>query len=347
MGHVEAGDGEVERAVGVGRRAEGLGLPFEDLHADEDARPGASESARPRISWPDGALLDPLLPHQAATLEASRIAVLVAAESDRRRARGGQAPGRLRRQEEVAEQQVGEERRLGGDQAEHAPPADARWPCGADRQRLGVGPGRQPRAVSSMRVAARRWAPARSRSRRQRQRAADAGQPPEVDAAAPANATVRPSASSNGARLSAGIRRISVGLGVEGGGAERLAAVVEQRCRSSSTERPVSWSRRSSHSGWRLATIGMHREVVGRRRRGDRPFQRRRVPRIGAGGRAARAGCTATLIERAAARRPRTANAPIEMIRLASVPAHAGGIGVDAPRHAQQAERGASGRSRG
>ena len=151
----------------------------------------------------------------------------------------------------------------------------------------------------------------------------------------PAKATARAIESSKRRERVARHAQDDVRHGVERARADRLAAVVEQHPfgRSSCalvTGQPILPERMAAGDG---RDDG---EVVGRRRRGGRPFQRRRVPRIRPGRRAAPQAAP-DVDQRTAARRARTRRRRRVITMLSDVPAQSGRIGVDAPRHAEQA----------
>ena len=126
-----------------------------------------------------------------------------------------------------------------------------------------------------------------------------------------------------------------VGHRVERARADRLAAVVEQQALARRTAARVALQAVFPE---RVAARDDRddREVVRRRRRRRRPFERRRVPGIRARRVRRRAG-SARRCTRKSSTPSANRNAPAVMTRFDRSPAEPARVGVDPPRHAEQA----------
>ena len=198
----------------------------------------------------------PRSPHATATLLRISTSVLGRRATSEGRPPGGQLAVELHRAVAIAEQQIGEQRAFGQRSAQHAHQprraAGRRRPAGPDRRApasdmgcphasaAGVAPAtattasRAPCRAPPPPPATTSAAAGRRRSRRRRPRAGTAH------------------------RSRAAFCRITSGSPSSARRAERLAAVIEHESRHRAIDARVGFRRsRSSHSGWRLATMGM------------------------------------------------------------------------------------------
>ena len=307
------------------------------------ARPSSTEAPRPMSNCRCRPARMPFSPHHIVTLPSISTMVPGIARSSL-----GGPPGRpraavLRRDVEVAEEQIGEERRFGGDERDHPPPARRQAALAADRQRLAAIE-RFGFSSWTMSMVCPRRASGHSQTIVASSDAASAAPKSHHECSSmPMNTTTSAIDSSSGASESPGMRRMTSGTASSARGADGLAPVVEQEALGGRALAGLP-----GHAAFpeRMAAADGRDdgEVVGRRRRGRRPFQRRRVPRVCAGALAmAKTAPDVDQEEQHAEREQEGAERDDEVERAPAKPVR---VGVDAARHAHQTERCASGRSR-